>query len=143
MVRKYKQTFSTSVEYVRQIKPSPNNFPGTGWQLLDELELSVGSSMDEPIDINVWLTEILGPLKLQIDFFKRVLSSAQEAITHAIHNVPRTELAHVHLLIFAPADRMSNSQMWGFFRIEKIADSSVTGTPSNHSIEFYLYLADN
>ena len=128
---------------MRQNKPSPNNFPGTDWQLLDELELPVGSSMDEPIDINVWLTKILGPLELQTDFFKRVLRSAQEAISRAILIVARTELTHVHLLIFAPADRISNSQMWGFFRIEKTGDSSVAGTPSNHAIELYLYLADS
>jgi hypothetical protein len=131
------------VEYVRKNKPSPNNFPGTDWQLLDELELSVGSSMDDKIDINVWLTEILGPLELQIDFFKRVLSSAQEATARAMHIVPMTELTYIHLFIFVPAERMSNSQMWGFFRIEKIGDSSVAGTPSNPSIELYLYLADN
>ena len=128
---------------MRQNKPSPNNFPGTGWQLLDELELPVGSSMDEPIDINVWLTEILSPLELHIDFFKRVLSSAQEAIARAMHIVPMTELTYIHLLIFVPAERTSNRQMWGFFRIEKIGDSSEPGTPSNHSIELYLYLADN
>lgn len=127
---------------MRQTKPSPNNFPGTGWQLLDELELSVGSSMDGRIDISVWLTEILSPLELQTDFFKRVLSSAQDGIARAIQLVARMELAHVHLLIFAPAERMSNSQTWGFFRIEKTGESAVAGTPPNHSIELYLYLAD-
>lgn len=131
------------MENVRKNKPSPNNFPGTDWQLLDELELSVGSSMDDKIDINVWLTEILSPLKLHIDFFNRVLSSAQEAIARAVHIAPMTELTYIHLLIFAPAERTSNRQMWGFFRIEKIGDSSVAGNPSNHSIELYIYLADN
>jgi hypothetical protein len=129
------------VEYVRQTKPSPNNFPGADWQLLDELELSVGSSMDEPIDINVWLTEILSPLELQTDFFKRVLSSAQDAIARAIQLVPKTELAHVHLHIYAPADRMSNSPTWGFFRIEKTGVSALAGTAPYHSIDLYLYLA--
>ena len=128
---------------MRKNKPSPNNFPGTDWQLLDELELSVGSSMDDKIDINVWLTEILSPLELQIDFFHRVLSSAQDAIARAVHIVPTTELTYIHLLIFVPAERTSNRQMWGFFRIEKIGDSSVAGNPSHHSIELYIYLADN
>jgi hypothetical protein len=128
---------------VRQNQPSPNNLPGTDWQLLDELELPVGSSMDDKIDINVWLTEILSPLELHIDFFHRVSSSAQDAIARVMHIVAKTELAHVHLLIFVPAERTSNRQIWGFFRIEKIGDSSVAGNPSNHSIELYIYLADN
>ena len=127
---------------MRKNKPSPNNFPGTDWQLLDELELSVGSSIDDKIDINVWLMEILSPLELHIDFFKRVLNSAQDAIARAMHILPKTEPTYIHLLIFVPAERTSNRQMWGFFRIEKIGDSSVAGNPSNHSIELYLYLAD-
>lgn len=131
------------MEYVRKNKPSSNNLPGTDWQLQDELELSVGSSMDDKIDINGWLMEILSPLELHIDFFNRVLSSAQDAIARAMHIVPMTEPRYIHLLIFVPADRPSNRQMWGFFRIEKAGDSSQAGNPSNHSIELYLYLADN
>jgi hypothetical protein len=127
------------VEYVRQNKPSPNNFPGTGWQLLDELELSVGSSMDEPIDINVWLTEILSPLELHIDFFKRVLSSAQEAIARAMHIVARTEFEHIHLLVFVRADRIPTGQIWGFFRIEKIEGTKQGENPPGLAVEFYLY----
>ncbi len=128
---------------MRKNKPSPNNIPGTDWQLLDELELSVGSSMDDKIDITVWLTEILSPLELHIDFFHRVLSSAQDAIARAMRIVPVAEPTYIQFLIFVPQERASNRQMWGFFRIEKIGDPSVAGNPSNHSIELYIYLADN
>ena len=97
---------------MRKNKPSPNNFPGTDWQLLDELELSVGSSMGHEIDINVWLMEILSPLELQIDFFHRLLSSAQDAIARTMHIVPTTEPTYIQLLIFVPAERTSNKQIW-------------------------------
>lgn len=130
------------MEYVRQNKPSPNNFPGADWQLLDELELPVGSYMDEKININIWLTEILRPLNLHTDFLNRVLSSAKDAITHVRQVVALTEFVDIHLLIFAPADFTSDRQIWGFFRIEKVGSSIGDGNPSNHSIEFYLYLED-
>jgi hypothetical protein len=127
---------------VRKNKPSPNNFPGTDWQLLDELELSVGSSMDDKIDINVWLTEILSPLELHIDFFHRVSSSAQDAIARAMHIVARTELAHVHLLIFATKENTSKGKSWGFFRIEKGETSTAHKNRYNNLIEFYLYVEE-
>lgn len=95
--------------------------------------------MDEPIDINVWLTEILGPLELRVDFFKRVLSSAQDAVARAMHAVARTELAHVHLLIFAPKENMSKGKSWGFFWIEKGETSMAHKNRYNNLIEFYLY----
>lgn len=130
------------MEQLRQNKTSPNNFPGADWQLLDDLDLPVGSYMDDQVNINVWLMEILSPLELHIDFFNRVLNSVQDAIVRTMQVVARKRLTNIHLLIFAPADRTPNGQIWGFFRIEKVAGSLVDGNPSKHSIELYLYLAD-
>jgi hypothetical protein len=50
------------------------------------------------------------------------------------------EFEHLHLLIFAPADRTVEGDTWGFFRIEKAGTSTTKENPSDHSIEFYLYL---
>ena len=127
---------------MRKNKPSPNNFSGTDWQLLDELELSVGSSMDDKININVWLTEILRPLKLHPDLLNRVLSSAQDAIARTMQVVAMTELAHIYLLIFAPRENASKGKSWGFFRIEKGEMSIANKNRYSHLIEFYLYVED-
>ena len=127
---------------MRQNKPFRNNFPGADWQLLDELELPVGSSMDDKININVWLTEILSPLELPTDFFNRVLSSAQDAIARPMQVVARTQLAHIYLLIFAPRENASNGKSWGFFRIEKGEMSIANKNRCSHLIEFYLYVEE-
>ncbi len=125
---------------MRQNKPSINHFPGADWQILGVLELPVGSNVDDKININLLLMEILKPLKLQVDFRNKILTSAQDAIALAIQDVAVKETEPVRLLIFAPADYKSSRQIWGFFRIGKSGYSIVDGNPFNHSIEFYLYL---
>lgn len=127
------------MEYVRQNKPSPNIFPETDWQLLDELNLPVGSYMDDKININLWLTEILSPLELHIDFLNRVWNSAQDAIARAMQVESMTEFEHIHLLVFARADRIPKRQIWGFFRIEKIEGTKQGENPPGLAVEFYLY----
>jgi hypothetical protein len=127
------------VEQLRQNKPSPNNFPGADWQILDELELSVGLYMDDKVNINVWLTELLRPLHLDMDFLNRVLRSAQDAVARAMQVESMTELEHIHLLVFARADRIPNGQIWGFFRIEKFEGTEQGENPPGLAVEFYLY----
>jgi len=127
------------VEQLRQYKPFPNNFPGADWQILDELELSVGSYMDDKINVNVWLTELLRPLHLDMDFLNRVLRSAQDAVARAMQVESMKEFEHIHLLVFARADRRPKGQIWGFFRIEKIEGTRQGENPHGLAVEFYLY----
>jgi len=121
---------------VKKNKPSSNNFPGADWQILGELELPVGSSNADDA-IKARLMEILNPLNLHADFLNKILKSAQDAAARVMQN--GMELEHIHLLVFAPKDRSSKRQTWGFFRIEKIEGAADVDSP-NHAIEFYLYV---
>lgn len=109
----------------------------TDWQILGKLELPVGSEADPAVIM--WLTELLHPLGLHMDFLSNVLKSAQEAAARAmqVENVMKFE--HVHLVIFLPQERASKGQTWGFFRIEKIESVEQDKSPSDHAIELYLY----
>lgn len=110
----------------------------SGWQLFGELELRVTPDADRTI--GKWLRVIFSPLNLHADFLNRVLKSAQEATVHAMRLERMRKFRHIHLLVFAPAERASNSQAWGFFKIGKIDDSPNRGEFNDHSIEIYLYL---
>ena len=119
-------------------KPFSSNFLGADWQILGELALPVGSNADDRI--TVWLAETLNPLNLHADFVNKVLKSAQDAMARAMQVEFVTEFAHIHLLVFAPADRASKGQTWGFFRISKIEGAKGDESPPDHAIEFYLYV---
>jgi hypothetical protein len=111
--------------------------PSPGWQLLGKLELTVDPVTDHTVGKR--LAVILKSLDLPADFINKVLKSAQEAARRATHVDTVQELAHLHLLVFAPAERALEGQSWGFFRIEKIDRGGDNAHP-DHTVEFYLYL---
>jgi hypothetical protein len=110
----------------------------TGWQLLGELQLPVGSSNDDTI--HSWLTEILPPLQLQMNLLNKILQSAKETAARVMHFDTATKFEHVHVLVFAPDNYTSKGQTWGFFRIEKLEFSKSFQDLPDHVVEFYLYL---
>lgn len=115
---------------------SPDHVSSPGWELLGELKLTVNP--DTNYTVNKWLAVILNPLQLHADFLSKVLKSAQDATARAMQAKTVVKSQHTHLLIFVPADRVSNGHNWGFFRIEKVGNASKQDYP-DHSIEFYLY----
>jgi hypothetical protein len=130
------------VKPVKHIDSSTDYVSKTGWRILGELELPIGAEADGLV--SAWLAEILNPLGLHTDFLNKVLKSARDAAVRAVM-VESAESAfeHVHLLVFIPkkkASELNMGQTWGFFRIEKMEISRENGDPSDHSIEFYLYL---
>ena len=119
-----------------------NNKPflnkSTDWQMLGELELPVGSDIQNII--NSRLAEILAPLKLQPDFLSRMLRSLQEASRRAITStgaVPK--FGHIHMLVFALQHPEFKEKTWGFFRIERLERTTESQNLPNHTIELYLY----
>ena len=123
---------------VKQTHQFPNNFSGVDWQILGTLELPVNSDFDHVV--SRWLTNVLGPLDLHTDFLGKVLKSAQDAVAHAMQIEPKMALEHLHLLVFAPTNSISERRSWGFFRIEKVSLPTEKAKAYDHSIEFYLYL---
>lgn len=118
--------------------PSNNSFPHEHWQILGELNLSVGSNAYDAL--SRWLMEVLSPLSLHADFLNQVLKSARGVAARDIQfESTALEFKHIHFLVFAPENRSLKGQTWGFFRIEKVGTSSKARNPSDHSIEFYLY----
>ena len=95
--------------------------------------------MDDKININVRLTELFSPLHLDVNFLNRVLRSAQDAVARVMQVESMTKFEHIHLLVFVPADRISNGQICGFFRIEKIEGTNQGENPPGLAVEFYLY----
>ena len=114
----------------------------SGWRILGELELPIAAEADGAI--SAWLTQILNPIDLHMDFLNKVTRSAQDAAIRAITaERAQTEFEHIHLCLFVPRTdlfTLYKGQTWGFFRIEKMGPSTENGSPHDHSIEFYLYL---
>jgi len=104
------------------------------WQIFGELELTVGLASD-PI-VRKWFSVILGFLSLQTDFNNKVLRSAQETISRAMHVESVMKSEHIHVIILVPENLEWGNQSWGFFRIERIGEDT---TASDHTIEFFLY----
>lgn len=116
-----------------------NKSSESGWQILDELKLPIGTE-DEGV-INTWLAEILKPLNLQAGFISRILKSAQDAMArYKASTGSAIEIGYIHLLVFAPLIHMLDGKTWGFFRVEKIENAREVTHPPDHSIEFYLYI---
>jgi len=107
------------------------------WQILGELELSVGASVEDIL--YSWLTEILQPLHFQAELLKKIILSAQDAIGRAVHAEIVDEFKHIQLVVFVPSEREEKEQAWGFFRLEKIEDSKDEQIGGDHAVEFYLY----
>ena len=111
--------------------------PNPGWQILGELELLVGTSMEDTL--TSWLTALLLPLGLQSDLLNKIINSAREAVTRAAQPEIVDELRHIHIVILVSAERTEKDKAWGFFRLEKLEDAGVASTVSEHAVEFYLY----
>ena len=111
--------------------------PSTGWQILGELELPAGASMEDAL--YAWLTKILHPLNLQAELLNKIIASAQDAVARTVHAEILLKFEHIHLTVFVPSAREEQEQAWGFFRLEKIEDMKEEQTAGNHAIEFYLY----
>jgi hypothetical protein len=110
----------------------------TDWQVLGELELPFG--VDAGSVIKAWLSDVLTPLRLHVDFLNRVLESAEKAAARAIQTGSVMKHQCTHLFIYIPVHQPSNLQTWGFFRIEKVEIAVERENSHDHSIEFYLYL---
>jgi hypothetical protein len=115
-----------------QSAPSPN------WELLGELELRLNVNADSRV--GEWLTVILSPLNLPMDFTSKIVTSAEEVAARAMQSETMIKYQHTHLIIYVPIDRSAQGRTWGFFRIEKVGADGADGSPLDHSIEFYLYL---
>lgn len=112
--------------------------PNIGWQILGELELPVGASVEDAL--YAWLTEVIQPLNLQTELLNKILASAQDAVARAIQAKIMHKFEHIHLLVFVPSEREAKAQAWSFFRLEKIEDVKKEGqSGGDHTIEFYLY----
>lgn len=113
------------------------NLPRTGWQVLGELELTVGSNVEE--HIRAWLMELLIPLDLHENFLNKLFASAQEYSLRALHSTMGSGHGHVHLAILVQQEYAPFGNTWGFFRIEKIDSSEENLSHPDHVVEFYLY----
>ena len=107
------------------------------WQLLGDLELPVGTNLDEAIQ--TWLTKLFDPLALHGDFLNRILKSAQDAAARVFQSESAEKYDHIHLVIYGPRDQGSKQGTWGFFRVEKVEKTAEETSTAAHSIEFYLY----
>lgn len=107
------------------------------WQLLGELELPAGVNLDEPI--RIWLTGLFDPLALHGDFLNRILKSAQDAAARVFLSESAEKGNHIHLVIYGPREQGSTPGTWGFFRVEKVENTTEEPSTTAHSIEFYLY----
>ena len=112
--------------------------PETGWQVLGELQLPVGSNNDDAI--RAWFTETLSPLQLDATLQNKILQSAKETAARVMHFETATKFERVHLLVLAPVNYPSKAQTWGFFRIEKVEFAKSFKDLPDHAVEFYLYL---
>jgi len=114
----------------RTIRPDSNQ----DWQILGELELTVGLASD-PV-VRKWFPVILGFLSLPTDFNNKVLKSVQATISRAMRVECVMKSEHIHVIILVPEKLEWSNQSWGFFRIERIGEDK---TAPDHTIEFFLY----
>jgi hypothetical protein len=112
-------------------------FSPSRWHKLGELILPTDSSPHEVVSL--WLTELLTPLGLHENFLNRILESAQTYVQRSLSQDSGAPFGHIHLSIFGLNERRSNSQTWGFFRIEKIDSAEQNVSHPDHTLEFYLY----
>jgi len=107
------------------------------WQLLGELELPAGASVQDAL--YAWLTEILYSLNLPTDLLNKIIVSAHDATTRAIQAEIMHKFKHLHLKVKVPVVRSEADQAWGFFRLQKIEGAFGEDAGAEHTIEFYLY----
>jgi len=114
-----------------------HNNPSTGWQILGELELPVGASVEDAL--YSWLAEILQPLHFQEELLNKIIVSAQDAVVRTVHAEIMDKFEYFHLIVFVPSEQEKKEQAWGFFRLEKIEDAKDEQAGGDHTVEFYLY----
>jgi hypothetical protein len=112
--------------------------PESLWRALGEIKLPVEANIN--FEIQRWLTLILGPLNLPVEFLNKLLKSAQSATGRAIQAETLLKYVHIHLLVFVLGDHAQKGQTWGFFRMERIEPTVTENASLDHAIEFYLYL---
>ena len=98
----------------------------------------VGAFADDTLI--VWLKETLNSLNLHEDFLNRILDSAQNTATRILQINAKVILEHIHLLVFAPPNRVSQQQAWGFFSVERLEGTAEGNIGNEHTIEIYLYV---
>lgn len=113
------------------------NLPVTGWQVLGELELTTGSNVEQ--QIHAWLMELLLPLRLYKSFLNKLLASANEYTSRALHATAQAGHGHVHLAILVQQEHGTYGNPWGFFRVEKNDNPEQDSSHPDHVVEFYLY----
>jgi len=121
----------------------PNNLthtpiPTPGWQMLGELELPAGGTAVNTI--HAWLTEILAPLNLSLDFFTRVLQSAQASASRELQQTDILPFGHIHLSIFTPHEQTASQRTWGFFHTERAENEAGSEAIHIHRINYFLYV---
>lgn len=118
------------------VRPISQN-PDADWQILGEIELTVGVHAHTILD--AWLLDALIPLHLHADFLNKIRKSAEDVVARATQTDMGTRSQHTRLSILVPANRPSDAQTWGFFRIEKVELAADNENFPNHTIEFYLF----
>jgi len=123
---------------MKQTDLSQKIAPDTEWQILGDLNLSVGSEVE--FAINAWLTELLSPLNLSMNFLNRVHDSVQGTVRRILYPNAGSITGHIHLSIFAPYERIPERKPWGFFHIERIENQGEAVDVRDHAIDIYLYV---
>jgi hypothetical protein len=122
------------------VRPISQN-ADTDWQILVEIEL--------PLDVNArptldaWVLNALIPLNLHVDFLNKIRKLAEEVTARAMQTEMVMRSQRTRVLILIPANRPSDVQTWGFFRIEKVELAAENKNSPQHTIEFYLFPEDS
>lgn len=125
-------------EKVKTTNSPLSKLPGTDWQILGELKLSVGSNVNGTIE--TWFTKSLEGLNLHADFLGKILKSVGEAAERAMRSdVAEGTFESIYILVFAPVGH-PKSQTWGFFSVERLEDTKEGTLANSHTIEIYLYM---
>lgn len=90
--------------------------------------------------LNVWLKETLSSLRLHDGFLNRILDSTQKTVARILQATVKVKLEHIHVRMFAPSNRMSQQQIWGFFTVEKLEHTEDGNNANDRTLEIYLYL---
>lgn len=122
-----------SSQAVRPISPNPH----PDWQILGEIELPLGEHANPKLD--AWLLDALIPLHLHADFLNKIRKSVEEVTARAMQTEMVMRPQRTRVLIRIPANRPSDIQTWGFFRIEKVELAAENENSPQHTIEFYLF----
>ena len=124
---------------VNYIDPQHNHLPHTDWRKLGGLKLRAGSNPDGGIE--TWLIELLSDFSLPDDLVNRLLKSMEDSAGRVlILDGAEAQLAHLEIVVLAPAYLVPQGQTWGFFRLERASADSQLDDTKGHCVEYYLYL---